>query len=240
MITHRNLLYEHYQSGFNSKITRVDKKVLTSLFQHYDVKILPFLKSLNKHSNILELGCGPGYLLDYLKLKGFVNLKGIDISSEQIEIAISKGHNVVVEDLFDYLKKSSDKFDAIFAFDLIEHFTKDELLKLTDIVYNSLNKGGLFFIRTPNGQGIFSGQIIYGDLTHQTIFNPNSLIQLLSNAGFQQVKFFENAPVSKNLIGFIRLLLWKLLRFLLNFLKMIESGGKQDIWTHDFYCIAEK
>lgn len=240
MTNHRDKLYEHYHSEFNSRISDVNPKVLSSLYQHYDVKILPYLKQGANQLNILEIGCGPGYLLDYLRLSGFTNIKGIDISEEQIAIAKAKSHNVAVEDVFDYLKNTSEKFDVIFAFDLIEHFTKDELLELTDLVYNSLNEKGLFIIRTPNGQGVFSGQVIYGDLTHQTIVNPNSLTQLLSRSHFSKIEFIENAPVGKNIIGMIRLLLWKTLRTILNFSKMIESGGRQDIWTHDFYCIAQK
>lgn len=240
MINHRNILYKHYHSKFNSRIADVNENDLSSLFCHYDVKILPFLKSSEANCNILELGCGPGYLLDYLKLKGFTNTTGVDISTEQIEIANSKGHNAIVDDVFTYLKNSTVKFDVIFAFDLIEHFTKDELLELTDLVYKSLNSDGLLFIRTPNGQGVFSGQIIYGDLTHQTIFNPNSLTQLLTHSGFRQIKFLENAPIAKNLFGVIRLLFWKFTKGILNFFKMVESGGKQDIWTHDFYCVARK
>lgn len=237
---HRNSLYKTYQSSFIKSIAAIDKKTITRLFAHYNHKILPYFISLNKDSKILELGCGPGYLLDYLKSKGFNNIKGIDISAEQIEIAQSKGHNVSVADVFFYLKNSTEKYDAIFAFDFIEHFTKDELLELTELIHNTLRDEGLFLIRTPNGQGIFPGEVIYGDLTHQTIFNPNSLTQLLAKNGFKEIKFIENAPVGKNLIGLARLFLWKLLKLSLNFLKMIEGGGKQDIWTHDFYCIARK
>ncbi|AFH49789.1 SAM-dependent methyltransferase [Ignavibacterium album JCM 16511] len=240
MTNHRNIIYENYHSKFNSRIANVTQNDLDSLYRHYDEKILPSLKLFRKNSSILELGCGPGYLLDYLKQKGYVNVKGIDISEEQIEIAQSKGHNVSVGDVFVYLKNSTEKFDVIFAFDLLEHFTKDELLELTELVHYSLREEGLFLIRTPNGQGIFAGQIIYGDLTHQTILNPNSLTQLLAINGFKEIKFIENSPVGKNLFGILRLFLWKSLKLFLNFMKIIESGGKQDIWTHDFFCIAKK
>lgn len=232
--------YDSYNSTFNSQISQVDAKVLNSLFTHYDFKIFPHIKNFRNDSNILELGCGPGYLLDYLKLKGFTNSIGIDISSEQIDIAKSKGHNVKLDDVFNFLRNSTEKFDLIFAFDLIEHFSKDELLELTNLIYNHLHKDGLFIIRTPNGQGYFSGNIIYGDLTHQTIFTPNSLTQLLSTNGFIEILFLENAPISKNLFGLIRSLLWKGLKTFLNFTILIENGGTQKIWTRDFYCVAKK
>lgn len=232
--------YDSYNSTFNSQISQVDSKVLSSLFVHYDFKVFPYLKNFNKDSNILELGCGPGYLLDYLKLKEFNHSIGIDISSEQIEIAKSKGHNVRLDDVFDFLRNSTEKYDLIFAFDLIEHFSKDELLELTNLIYNHLQNDGLFIIRTPNGQGLFSGQIIYGDLTHQTIFTPNSLTQLFSNIGFNNLSFIENAPVRKNLSGFIRAAIWTTIKIILNLIMLIQVGGTQKIWTRDFYCVAKK
>lgn len=240
MNNYRNKFYDKYHTQFNSQISQVDSKVLNSLFTHYDFKIFPYLKNYRKDSNILELGCGPGYLLDYLKLKGFTNSIGIDISSEQIDIAKSKGHNVRLDDVFNFLRNSTAKYDLIFAFDLIEHFSKDELLELTTLIYNHLHKDGLFIIRTPNGQGLFSGQIIYGDLTHQTIFTPNSLTQLFSNIGFNNLNFIKNVPVRKNLVGFLRATMWSTLKIILNLVMLIEVGGTQKIWTRDFYCVAKK
>ncbi|WP_337872183.1 class I SAM-dependent methyltransferase [Ignavibacterium sp.] len=239
-IDYRKKYYDSYYTAFNSQISKIDAKIIDSLFAHYDYKVLPHLNNFAKDSLILELGCGPGYLLDYLKLNGFNNITGVDISREQVELANSKGHHVLLDDIFNYLRNSSDKFDIIFAFDLIEHFTKDELLELTNLIFNSLSDAGLFIIRTPNGQGYFSGHIIYGDLTHQTIFTPNSLTQLLANAGFNNIDFSENAPVKKNLTGIVRATLWSVIKSILNFTLMIENGGSQKIWTRDFYCFAKK
>ncbi len=237
---HREILYSNYHSSFNSKISVADDKILKSLYAHYDYKIYPIIKNYNKSASILELGCGPGYLLNYLRMKGFENSLGIDISSEQIEIATLKGNNVVEGDAIDFLRNSQNSFDMIFAFDFIEHFTKDELLEIAKLVYQKLNDGGVFIIRTPNGQGVFSGTVIYGDLTHQTIFNPNSLVQLLSHAGFNKVECFENGPISKNLKGFIRKVIWEFFKFMLNIFRMSEIGGKINILTQDFYAYSIK
>lgn len=232
--------YDSYNSTYNSQLAQVDSKVLSSLFSHYDFKIFPYLKNLSNDSNILELGCGPGYLLDYLKLKGFTNSIGIDISLEQIDIAKSKGHNVKLDDVFNFLRNSSEKYHLIFAFDFIEHFSKDELLELISLIYTHLHNDGLFIIRTPNGQGLFPGQVIYGDLTHQTIFTPNSLTQIFTKIGFDNLRFIENAPIRKKLVGFLRASLWASIKVILNLVMLIEVGGTQKIWTRDFYCVAKK
>lgn len=240
MENYRNIFYEKYHSEFNVFLSSNDVNVIKSLFAHYDRKILPFLKNFPFDSKIIELGCGPGYLLDYLSLHSYKNTFGIDISKEQIELANSKGHRVKLIDVFEFFDGTSEKYDIVFAFDFFEHFTKDELIQLTTVIFNSLNPAGLLLIRTPNGQGFFPGQIIYGDLTHQTIFNPNSLKQLLIFAGFKDFIFLENSPVPKNIIGLSRLFLWKIIRTGLNIFKLIESGSRQEIWTQDFYCVAKK
>lgn len=80
------------------------------------------------------------------------------------------------------------------------------------------------FIRTPNGQGLHSTDIIYGDLTHMTIFNPASLNQILKLTGFVNINFFENPPIAKNLKGLIRLMFWKIIKLIANLIKIIETG----------------
>lgn len=237
---HREIFYSNYHSKFNSLISYADENSLKSLFLHYDYKILPLIKKFEKSSNILELGCGPGYLLEYLKQKGFNNLCGIDISPEQIELAKSTGHNVFQVDVFEFLRTNKNSYDLIFAFDFIEHFTKDELIELSNLVFNSLKSGGLFIIRTPNGQGFFAGTVIYGDLTHQTIFTSNSFTQLMLQAGFSKVECFENGPISKDWKGFLRKVNWEMFKLILNIFRISEIGGRIKLFTQDFYGIAFK
>lgn len=240
MADYRHKIYENYETKFNRVIDNVDKKSLISLYEHYKIKILPFLQQYDSQIRILELGCGPGYLIKFLTQNGFKNVVGIDISREQIALAKSKGFNVFLADVFDYLRKKTNKWNMVFALDFIEHFSKDELFEMLKLIYDSLEEQGVLIIRTPNAEGIFPNRIIYGDLTHQTIFNENSLSQLLNHSGFTKLTFFENSPVSKNIKGMMRSILWRTIKLPLNFIRIVETGGSQKLWTQDFYCIAKK
>jgi len=240
MNDYRSIIYKTYNIKFNKVIANISLTDIESMHKHYSVKVLPYLKKFNKEIKILELGCGAGYLLDYLKLNGFTNLCGIDISAEQLELAREKKLNVFEYDVTEFLQQNNKQWDVIFAFDFIEHFTKDELLKMTSLINKSLAEDGILFIRTPNGEGLFPNGIIYGDLTHQTIFNSNSLAQLLSVSGFSSFIFFENAPVNKNIKGVVRFALWKIIKLFLNIIKIVEVGNPQKIWTREFYCVAKK
>lgn len=236
----REQIYQKYHSQFNAELLKDPKKEITSLKKYYNARILPVIKQYPPDAKILEIGCGTGNLLEFLSENGFKNLTGIDISDEQIKLAKKSKLNVFVADVFKFLESSNSNYDIIFALDFIEHFQKIELQKLFSLVFDSLNREGTFFIRTPNGQGLHSTDIIYGDLTHMTIFNPVSLSQILKLTGFSDIIFFENPPIIKNLKGFLRVILWQIIKSIANLVKIVEIGAPQKIWTRDFYCTAKK
>lgn len=218
--------------------TKVDFD-LKKKFRWYDHKILPILKE-SKEVKILELGCGPGHFLVYLREKGYQNTKGIDISEEQIRIAKGYGVDASVADVFDYLYQEGGKYDIVAAFDFLEHFSKKELVELLSQINNLLNPGGLFIIQTPNGMGLFPGQVIYGDLTHTTILNPHSLEQILVVNNFTQIQFYESGPVPSGLKGCFKVVLWNIIRQTVKIIRKIETGKNQNIWSENMICCCKK
>jgi len=74
---------------------------------------------------------------------------------------------VIQDDVFSFLKNTDKVYDVICAFDLLEHFHKDELLDLLGLIHSRLTLGGIFVFRTPNGEGPFVGRYRYGDFTHE-------------------------------------------------------------------------
>ena len=106
------------------------------------------LKKVPYGSDILEVGCGMGYLTYALNKTGY-NAKGIDISRTAIERAIaSYGKHYEAKDVHDYCKMASGKYDVVISTEVIEHipnpidFIKD-LLKLC-------KPKGYVLITTPN------------------------------------------------------------------------------------------
>lgn len=236
----RKKLYEKYNSSFKTYLADFNPKYISSIWKSYDYLYLPLISSLPKDIGILELGCGRGYMLEYLKNHGFSNLKGIDISEEQIEISQKKGFEVKVADAIEYLEKDTAKYKLIFALDFVEHFHKEELFPLFESIFKNLDEGGLLIMHTPNGQAIISSKMIYGDLTHLTIFTPVSAEQILRNIGFKEIKFYESEPVPKNIKGVIRVILWKIIKFCFNLIRLVEIGMKEKILTQNFIIVAKK
>ena len=78
-------------------------------------------------------------------------------------------------------------YAAITATDLLEHFTKPEILATFDDVAAALMPGGVFVARVPNAVSPLGGHIRNGDFTHQTSFTARSIRQLAAAAGFDVV-----------------------------------------------------
>ncbi len=239
MTDFRKDLYERYHSTFKKHYLKISEKSKKSEYAYYRSKFLPLISGYNTNASILDLGCGQGLLMEFLIKSGYTNLQGVDISEEQIAIAKESGLSVTVADAFAFLN-GSKKFDIIFALDFVEHFHKDELIRLTESMYKHISPGGCLVIRTPNGNGIYANKIIYGDLTHLTIFNHSSLTQLLSIVGFDKIDFYETGPIPKNLKGVSGFILWKIIRLMFNVFRLVEVGQTEKYLTRDFICRATK
>lgn len=191
---------------------------------------------------ILDLGCGHGALIHFMREAGYGNVHGVDVSPEQVAEAGRLGIEGVRQgDLLDTLRGlPSSSQDVVIAFDVIEHFTKDELLPLVDEVFRVLKAGGRWVIHAPNGESPFCGAIRYGDMTHEQAFTRQSLPQLLLSSGFLRVECHESAPVPHGMKSAVRSLVWQCIRGLLRLWSAAETGdlGGDAIFTRNLLAVA--
>lgn len=190
---------------------------------------------------IIELGCGCGGFVWWLQRLGYQNVKGVDISAEQVELSKRLGiDNIVESDIKDFFLKNREKFDLIFMKDILEHFSKDETIDILKAVFGALDTNGLVLIQTSNAASPFSGRIRYGDFTHEISFTDTSLAQVLRVAGFEKIKCYPIRPVSHGLVSSIRFLLWKIIEGLLRFCLLVETGSCKGIMTQGLLCSAKR
>jgi len=69
--------------------------------------------------SVLDIGCGTGFSLQYLKERGYFYLKGIDPSKEMIKIAKAKKLDVKVASFKD-LSKIHEKYDLILSISALQ------------------------------------------------------------------------------------------------------------------------
>jgi SAM-dependent methyltransferase len=235
MSDYRSGLYERY-GAFKREDAR---RPLTDYFADAQAYYGDVLSTVDRSAPVLELGCGPGHFLAYLKHEGFANVEGIDISQQQVDVARGKGVNARVADAFEVLPTVRGR-GLIIALDFIEHFSRDELVRLLPLTWSALREDGILLLQTPNGQGLFPGQVIYGDLTHLTIFNPVSLEQALVAAGFTDIAVREVGPPASTYKDRLRLLAWKTVKLAANGIRKIETGKTQSIWSEVMICVASR
>ena len=180
----------------------------------------------DKSAKILDLGCGYGGMLHFLREAGYTNLAGVDVSSEQVELARHLGvENVHCQDVRTFLQATSDQtYKVIIAFDILEHFAKPELMELMDELRRVIAPGGWLVVHAPNGEGLFAGTILHGDLTHELAFTRSNLNQLGGAAGFRVIAVKEDVPVVHGLRSLVRNLLWRTGSFFLRVLAVAETG----------------
>jgi SAM-dependent methyltransferase len=233
----REPVYERYVTLHGANIS---SKADDSSFRWKKKKYLPLLAGIPNDAAVLEIGCGGGATLSLLKQEGFINLLGVDISAEQVQLGIARNLQIVQGDAMELLRENPNSFKLIMAFDLLEHFQKDEQMKLVSAIYKALTPGGRFVGQTPNAAGLFPRQVMYDDLTHLSFLTPTSARQLFTLHGFSNLQFLETGPAVIGPISFVRLALWKIVREIASIVRMIETGKREQIWTENFLFSCEK
>ena len=210
-----------------------------SMFEVYFGRLIP----QNKKAKILDLGCGSGAFVAWLQSKGYKGVEGIDISPEQIGAGKKYGvKNLRRGDVLAFLGDKEEVYDLISAHDLIEHFEKDRILALLELIHKALKSGGgKLLISTLNAESLFSARHRYSDFTHEVGFTPHSLCQILYFTGFKHVKIFPKGPYVHGLKSAMRWLLWRGMKQFIRFYLLVETGSSGDgVYTQTMYAVGRK
>lgn len=242
MSRYRERIYRHYVQAASAPLApstvaglEPRRAVLSRLIaEHFPA---------SRDARILELGCGHGALLHFARRAGYTNMAGVDGSPAQVAAAQKLGiPGVDHGDGLAVLKAAAPgSHDAVVAYDVIEHLTKDELIDMADQVARVLKPGGRWIIHAPNGLSPFCGVMAYGDLTHEQAFTPESLTQLFLACGFREASFHEDPPAAHGLISAVRAVLWRVVRQLFRFALVVETGMPQyRVFTMNLIAVAVK
>lgn len=239
--SYKNIIYEKYYS-FHSKKLYGDISLDTiskqfKFWQYYFSEFLP----INKNIKILDAGCGTGGFIYWLTKMGCENSIGIDISKELIDLGNSLNiKNIKHVDIIEHLKINKNTYDIIFCRDVLEHFTKNEIIEVFSLFNSALKDNGKIIIQVPNGYSPNYGRIFYSDFTHETLFSETLLIQIANATGFKFVRVKEVNPVPHGFVSSIRFILWKLLRMKFQFYQLIENGYTQGLFSQNIIAEIKK
>jgi 2-polyprenyl-3-methyl-5-hydroxy-6-metoxy-1,4-benzoquinol methylase len=108
------------------------------------------LQDLEGCQKVLEVGCGRGAFVDRLCKEAKLEAQGIEINSSAVNYARQKGIPVSQINLNEFSNKMANQFDAICAFQVLEHVSDPRffLESLTQLV----KPGGKLIISVPNSE----------------------------------------------------------------------------------------
>ena len=138
--------------------------------------------------------------------------------------------------------RQNASLDVVVAFDVIEHFGKDELVPLVDDVHRVLRPGGIWIVHVPNSEGPFGARMRNWDFTHEAAYTRISLSQLLRCSGFSEVRSFEDRPAVHGAISALRAIGWRVIRAALLFYIAVETGSwdLEAVFTQNMLVLARR
>ena len=179
------------------------KKASTSL--HDYMRNIP----LNGEVSILDIGGGTGEAVSKTLIEKKIRVTCIDQLVTNYSFPLMKNFVVNLDASWTH-QFPYEKYQAVFALDILEHLLSPE--KAMQEIYIRTDKGGKLYASTANVAFALTrlmllfGQFNYGrrgilDLTHKRLFTKKSFKRLLENTGFRVDKVIGFPPPISDLFG---------------------------------------
>jgi len=180
-------IYKNYQKGGEAWATLDNNDV--------DEEFKDFIKNNTfTAKNVLDIGCGTGKYLVFLKKLGFAT-NGIDSSDIAVQMTcanLNDESDIKVANMFEY-KIDHDKYDLIISIATIHHGLKAEVEKLINLIYESLLNHGKIFITLPS----VSGRKRWDTFKNDKEVGPGTFIPLAGPEKGLPHSFFDEEEVKK-------------------------------------------
>lgn len=190
--------YDYYKNRIN--MTQND--LYNSITAKRYINLLNRLELYRKNNAMLDIGCGEGQFLSVAKRLNW-QIRGVEIAPYAAQICKKFNIEVDCRDLLE-MDLSSDYYDIVTMFEVLEHLTKprEYLLKINSI----LRKGGILIVTTPNFNCI-TRRIIQKDWSlihreHLFYYTPHSIKKLIKGNNFKIINFKVKIVTLPELWGF--------------------------------------
>jgi trans-aconitate methyltransferase len=146
-----------------------------------------------RHSRVLDIGCGPGNITNYLlRKRPDLRITGIDLAPNMLSIA-QKNNPTAHFELLDCreLRTLNEKFDAIISGFTIPYLSKEETAQLLCDCEQLLNPGGVFYFSLIEGKYENSGYKYASnkvDRSYVYYYNSVKILSCLSQSNLELVQ----------------------------------------------------
>ena len=101
---------------------------------------------IEKNTRVLDVGCNDGTLMEFLKTNKNIDIRGIEISKEKVQICIARGLTVIEGNAeFDLKQFPDDSFDYVVLGQTLQAFINPEV-----VIKELLRVGKKTVITIPN------------------------------------------------------------------------------------------
>jgi len=182
--------------------------VVTSLYKY---KLTLTAKIIEPGSSILDLGCGDGRLLKYLKETRNIEAHGVEFSRAAAEQAKANGLDVTITDLTQFSITAGLEYDYIILSEVIEHLSRPEDLlqklhsKFKQNIIISIPNSGFILDRLRLLIGRFPRQWGWHPSEHLRFWTVPDFLFWCQRLGYRVDKFYG----LKDEYYDIKLPLWK-------------------------------
>lgn len=195
---------------------------------------------IDKDANCLDIPCGYGNFLYFLRSKGYKNIHGYDLDESQVGLAKLLELPAETKDIFQILAESKESYDLISSIDFIEHISKDDALSFLELCRKKINENGVLVIRTPCADGPFGSHDANNDITHKWSMTSNVLKTMLEMSGFSRVAILDERPQPTGFVEAIRWLIFFPSRLIANLLCIGLGMRPPRVWSRSMIAVAYK
>ena len=152
----------------------------TSFFAYYQANVLPHLPA-DKATPILCVSCGPGYLVNLLKERGYTDVTGIDSDADKVAHGQKRGLNCIAAQCFAFMKAATpEQYGAIVLEQELNHLTHPESIAFLKLCHRALRPGGTIYGYGLNGANpIVGAENLAHNIDHFSTYGEHSLKQVL-------------------------------------------------------------
>ncbi len=152
----------------------------------------------NNQSNLVEVGCGNGDFLKFIKINSSINGLGIDTSESAISVCKARDLNAICESIETYTNKPYPikKFDFACSYHCLEHV--EDPLGFIKEIKSILNKDGSIFLSTPYSPMCYESQWhdpLNHPPHHMTRWNKKAY-EVLAEMVNMRIKFYTHEPAT--------------------------------------------